>query len=583
MTKATRGAGELDPFTREVIRNGLVAAAEEMFYSLGRTAKSPIIYEVLDYACGITDAHGRLIAQANGVPGFLGTLTYQVQEVLQKFGADTLNPGDVFIANVPYSGGGTHLSDVSLVQPIFYKRALIGFSVNKGHWTEVGGKDPGSWTTDSIEIYQEGTMLPCIRLFTKGVEIPSVVDLIRANSRLPDETIGDMRAQAASLTVAANRVVRLCDKYGVGVVLRAIEEILAWGKRITLSQLEKLPRGTYEAEEYLDTYGIQEKPVKVKAKVTIGEKEIAFDFSGTEGQIRGPVNCPRSAALSALRTMMMAITDPHIHANEGCFEPMKINIPDGTVISATKPFPTSTFWEGMSYAQDVIWNAMAPLVPEKLTAGHFLSVCATIVGGVSDETGGTWLIVEPEAGGWGAGANKDGESGLVCSGDGETYIMPVEIQETRYPILVEQFSLNTADGGYGKNRGGFGLIRDYKIMNSNGFVTSIFGRSRFPPWGMAGGYVGTGNFIEVIPKDGKRFRTDRVARHPLKRDDVVRLITGVGGGYGKPFERDPERVLDDVRNECITISQAKEKYGVVIDPSTLSVDKNATSKLRKQA
>jgi len=574
--------GKLDPFTREVIRNGLVAAAEEMFYSLGRTAKSPIIYEVLDYACGITDKDGRLIAQANGVPGFLGTLTYQVQEVLQKFGVAQLSSGDVFIANVPYSGGGTHLSDVSLAQPIFYKKTLVGFSVNKGHWTEVGGKDPGSWTTDSIEIHQEGTMFPCIRIFEKGTEIPSVVDLIRANSRLPDETIGDMRAQAASLTVAANRVVRLCEKYGIDVILWAIQEILEWGERITLNQLRRLPRGTYESEEYLDTYGIQEKPVKVKAKVTITDRDITFDFSGTEGQIRGPVNCPTPAALSAIRTMMLAITDPHVHANEGCFAPMKVKIPEGTVISATKPFPTSTFWEGMSYAQDVVWKSLAPLVPDKLTAGHFLSVCATIVGGVHDETGATWLIVEPEAGGWGAGANKDGESGLVCSGDGETYIMPVEIQETRYPILVEQFSLNTADGGYGKNRGGFGLIRDYKIMNSNGFVTSIFGRSRFPPWGMAGGADGTGNFIEVMPKSGKAFRTDRVARHPLERGDVVRLITGAGGGFGNPMERDPEKVLDDVRNGCIAVTQAREKYGVIVDPNSMTVDSEKTSKLRKR-
>jgi len=582
VAKKRKTKSKLDPFTREVIRNGLVAAAEEMFYSLGRTAKSPIIYEVLDYACGITDKNGRLIAQANGAPGFLGTLTYQVQEVLQKFGADQLNPGDVFIANVPYSGGGTHLSDVSLAQPIFYKKTLIGFSVNKGHWTEVGGKDPGSWTTDSVEIYQEGTMYPCIRVFEKGAEIPSVVDLIRANSRLPDETIGDMRAQAASLTVAANRVVRLCEKYGIKVVLQAIQEILAWGEKITLSQLRGLPRGTYESEEYLDTYGIQEKPVKVKANVTITDKDITFDFTGTEEQIRGPINCPAPATLSAIRTIMMAITDPHVHANDGCFSPMKVNIPEGTVISAKKPFPTSTFWEGMSYAQDVVWKALAPLAPDRLTAGHFLSVCATIVGGIHDETGAIWLIVEPEAGGWGAGATKDGESGLVCSGDGETYIMPVEIQETRYPILVEQFSLNTADGGHGKNRGGFGLVRDYRIMNSNGFVTSIFGRSKFPPWGMAGGALGTGNFIEIIAKDGKTFRTDRVARHPLERGDVVRLITGVGGGYGNPVERDIERVLDDVRNGYISVTQAREKYGVVMDPNTLSIDKEATSKLRKR-
>lgn len=571
----------LDPFTVEIIKNGLVAAAEEMFYSLGRTAKSPIIYEVLDYACGITDSKGRLIAQANGVPGFLGTLTFQVQEVIEKFGYDKLNEGDIIIANVPYSGGGTHPSDISLVLPVFYKKKIIAFSVNKGHWTEIGGKDPGSWTTDSTEVYQEGTLFPCVKIFERGKEIESVVDVIKANSRLPDATIGDMRAQAASLRVAASRVIRLCEKYSPETVLAAVDSMIEWGTRLTLEQLRKLPKGVYEAEEWMDTYGIQKDPVKIKVKITITDNDITFDFTGTAGQVRGPVNCPRPIALSSCRLLMMAITDPHTHANEGCFLPMKVVIPDGTVMSAQKPYPTSTFWEASGYAQDVIWKALAPLVPDKLTVGHFLSVCATIVGGIDDKTGRTWLIVEPEAGGWGAGKNKDGESALVCSGDGETYIMPVEIQETIYPILVDRFSLNLSSGGAGSYRGGFGCIRDYRILNSNAFATSIFGRSKFPPWGLNGGQDGTGNFIQVIHEDGTSITTDRVARYSLKRNDVVRLITGVGGGYGDPKQRPIDLVLDDVKNEYITPEQAREIYGVVVEPNTLTIDQEATSLLRK--
>src|SRR5579864_1606840 len=217
----------LDPFTAEIIRNTLVAIGDEMFASLGRTSKSPIIYEVLDYCCGLTDARAQLIAQGNGVAGFLGTLTFAVGAVLDKFGIDGLEEGDIFATNDPYTGGGTHLSDVSMVMPIFFEGQLIGFAANKAHWTEVGGKDPGSWTTDSVEVFQEGLQLPNVKLFSKGQPIQSVIDIVEANVRLPDMTLGDLYAQAASVRLGARRVVDLCRKYGQGTVEAAIEHLLA--------------------------------------------------------------------------------------------------------------------------------------------------------------------------------------------------------------------------------------------------------------------------------------------------------------------------------------------------------------------
>src|SRR5437588_2465463 len=259
-TRAATPGTTIDPFTVEIIKDGLIAAGDEMFYALQRTAKSTIIYEVLDYATGLLDAGGQLITQGNGVAGFLGTLTFSARFVLDKFGAAGLRPGDVVILNDPYVGGGTHLSDVSLVMPIFHDGELVAFSANKAHWTEVGGKDPGSWTTDSTEVFQEGLQFPGVKLYEQGRPIQSLIDLIAANVRLPDMTLGDMYAQAASLRLGERRFQELCDKYGLDVVLGSIEALMDYGERMTLLELEKIPAGVYEAEDMIDDDGIGNGP-----------------------------------------------------------------------------------------------------------------------------------------------------------------------------------------------------------------------------------------------------------------------------------------------------------------------------------
>src|SRR5256714_3600993 len=246
-TRAATPGTTIDPFTVEIIKDGLIAAGDEMFYALQRTAKSTIIYEVLDYATGLLDARGQLLTQGNGVAGFLGTLTFAVRYVLEKFGEKDLHPGDIIILNDPYVGGGTHLSDVSLIMPIFYEGQLVAFSANKAHWTEVGGKDPGSWTTDATEVYQEGLQFPAVKIFEAGTPHQAVIDIIEANVRLPDMTLGDMHAQAASLRLGERRFQELADKYGLDVVQYSIEALLDYGERMSRLELRKLTRGNYEA------------------------------------------------------------------------------------------------------------------------------------------------------------------------------------------------------------------------------------------------------------------------------------------------------------------------------------------------
>jgi len=557
----------LDPFTVEIIRDQLIAAAEESFATLGRSSQSPIIYEVLDYACAITAPHGDLIAQANGVPGFLGTLSFAVKAILDKFPPATLQPGDVFITNDPYQGGGNHLSDVALVAPIFHAGRLVAFSVNKAHWTEVGGMAAGSWTTDSREIYQEGLQFPAIHLYRAGRPEQGLIDLIAANVRTPDRTLGDLYAGVAALRSAERRVIELCDRYGAGTLLAATQAILDHGERLARQALADLPPGEYFAEDWMDDDGLSDEPVYVCVRVTVSRDAFVADFTGSAPQVAGPINCTRTRLHSACRTIFKAVTDPHTPGNEGWFRPLRVICPDGTVFTARRPAPVSTYWETGAYAVDLLWHALFPVLPDRLTAGHSLSVCGTVISG-RREDGEYFILVEPQAGGWGAGATKDGESGLVVVGDGETYVMPVEICETRYPLLVEQFAFNTAPAGAGKHRGGFGLVRDYRILNPTAQLTTTFGRHKYPPWGAAGGHAGSPNGVAVIPAGQAEpvVWKGKLARYPLRRGDVVRLVTGVGGGYGDPRARDPAAVREDVRNGFVTPAQAAAVYGLRLDP-----------------
>jgi N-methylhydantoinase B len=562
---------DIDPFTVEIVKDSLVAIGDEMFVALQRTSKSTIIYEVLDFASGLIDATGQLITQGNGVTGFLGTLTFAVRSTLEKFGPDQLAQGDVIITNDPYSGGGTHLSDVTLVVPIHYNGELVAFSASKAHWTEVGGKDPGSWTTDATEVFQEGLQFPCVKLYEENRPNKSLIDLIEANVRLPDMTLGDMYAQAASLRLGERRFQELCDKYGLDVVLGSIEALMDYGERMTLLALEEIPPGVYEAEDKIDDDGIGNGPFPVRVKVTVSPTEFVCDFAGTHAQVPGPVNCTVTGLHSGVRTMLKAITGPQIPVNEGCFRPLKIVCPPGTIFTAQRPAPVSTYWETMNYVTDLIWKALAPVVPDRLTAGHFLSVCGVVVAGLHPETGDLFLLVEPQAGGWGGGLHKDGESGLMCVGDGETYLIPIEVAEARYGIVVDQFALDATDAGAGRHRGGRGCIRDYRAAIDDVTITATFGRHKFVPWGIDGGRDGSRNAVHILYQDGREEVVGKTARKSLKKGEIARLVTGTGGGWGDPHGRPVEDVVEDVKDGYVTAEQAERDYGVVLDPESYEV------------
>jgi len=562
-----------DQFTLEIVGDSLVAIGEEMFHALARTSMSPIIYEVLDFACGLTDAKGQLLTQGNGVTGFIGLLSFMVKDILKKYGKPgDLKAGDIIITNDPYGGGGSHLSDVGMVLPIFYDGELVAFSANKAHWTEVGGKDPGSWTTDSTEIFQEGLQYPCVKLFEEGKINQALVEVTAANVRFPELSLGDMWAQVAGLRTGDKRFKELCEKYGKEVVMESVNHLLQHGEQLALNELSKLPKGTFEAYDFIDDDGIGNGPFNVQVKVTITDDEFICDFRGSHPKVPGPVNCSYTALVSSVRTLFLAVTNPSQDVNDGVFRPLKVLTDQDSIFSAERPAAVSTYWETMLYGSDLIWKALAPVLPQRLNAGHLLSVCAVILSGMHPDTREPYLLVEPSTGGWGAGEGLDGAAGQFCIGDGETYNVPVEVAETRYGVMVQEYSLRTDGAGAGKNRGGCGTIRSYTALTDGQSLTATFGRHRFLPWGFNSGQDGSRNEFEIVKLNGEVCGPfGKYARFPLDTGDTVRLITATGGGYGNSIERPAEMVAWDVRNGYITVDQAKELYGVLVDPKMFAV------------
>ena len=570
-----------DKFTLDIIKNGLVSATEEMFTVTARTAKSPIIYDVLDFSTAITDNHGDVTAQATGIPLFIGVFDYTVKGIISKLGMDGFSEGDVIIVNDPYMTG-THLNDVGIVAPIFYHRSIVGFSASKGHWLDVGGMSFGSWGPGRTEIFQEGLQIPPSKLYAAGKPNNDIINILRENSRIPSFLVGDMEAQIAGIRIAEKRVHRIIEKYGTDAYHESISKIRMDGERLALKRLKGLVHGSFEASDFLDESGTSEEPLPIHVTVNISDEEFTVDFTGNSQQLPFSLNTTYPATVAAVRVVYMALIDPHSRYNQGIVTPLNVIAPGGTVFNAFKPAPVSVYWEALTYAADLVWKALASYAPDKLTAGHFLSVVAEIIAGVEDTTKEPFALVEPNPGGWGAGQNKDGESGLVSFADGETYASSVEVIERRYPILVDRYSLNTGDKtGHGKYRGGFGIIKDYRILNSEAEFTTDINRSKIVPWGLEGGHNGTPNYILIIGRTGVR-RLRKISAHKLTKDDVVSIRTGAGGGWGNPLERDPELVLSDVINELTDRGTAEEVYGVVIDPLRQRIDVEGTQRLRRK-
>lgn len=551
----------MNPFTLNIIQESLIAAGDEMFKTLERTSMSPIIYESLDYAVGVTNEKGELLAQGNGVTAFLAALDSVVRSTLDKFG-DDLSEGDVIMANTPYSGGGTHLSDVSVIYPVFYEKKLVAFTVNKAHWTELGGSFPGSVSTVATEIYQEGLHFPFVKIKEKGKINTSIIEILKANVRLPDSTLGDLYAGIAAAEVGVKRVKSIIEKYGIETYKLATEDFLNYGEKMTKEALKSMPKGKFEGETVIEDNGFGEGPFPIKLKIEISEESFDLDFSDSHPQVSGAVNLSYSGLITGCRSIFKAITTPHLPANGGAFRAMNVVCKKGTIVSAESPAAVSIYYEVMVTVIDLIWKILAPYMPEKLPAGHMRSICATFISGIHPDTNQFYIQAEPLAGGWGASKTFDGNRGQLSCGSGESYNIPIEIREMRYGIKVNQYAFHNEGGGYGEYIGGNGQYIDYEILSDGASLTGAFLGAKVKTWGIDGGQDGSYNYFQVMRKDGKIEKHSLGTNIKLEKGDIVRCVTATGGGYGDPKKRPKDKVIMDIKNDYITKSEAKKHYNV---------------------
>lgn len=546
-----------DPITLEIIQSSLQAASDEMFAALRRTAMSAIIYEVLDMGTGITDKNGELAGSGAGIPAFVGVLDKTVKRVMDKFNQPgDIEPGDVFITNDPYTGGVTHLNDVVLTMPVFAGDEIVAWTANIAHWNDVGGMVPGSMSTDATEIFQEGLILASVKLFSQGEPIRSVFDILTANCRMPDFLTGDLWAGVASVRVGERRVLEIMDKYGKDVFLHAVEEYLNYGEQVSLAALRRMPKGKYSLVEE------QDQGPDYKVTVEIGDDEFIVDLRDNPDQDKGPFNMSRDEATVACQIAFKGIVSPDRLSNGGTFRPLKVLTRHGSVFDPMYPAAQGIYYEITIRLHDLIWRCLAPHMPERLPAGGFASVCGTLFGGIHPDTGRDYAVIEPELGGWGGSPTSDGNSGQFCALHGETYNCPAEVAEARYGVTVDYLSFHNEAGGAGLHRGGKGVRIDYRIKSDNAWLTVAYTRSKVPPWPLEGGQPGSSNHVLIVRANGETERYSLVSGLTLNTDDVIRVMTATGAGWGDPMERPLELVNQDLKDGYITLEQANRDFGL---------------------
>lgn len=547
-----------DRFTLEIIQSSLQAASDEMFAAFRKTAMSAIIYEVLDMGTGITDGEGNLASSGAGIPAFVGVLDKAVKRVIE-LNADDINPGDIFATNDPFFGGVTHLNDVVLAMPVFAGDELVAWTANIAHWNDVGGMVPGSISNEAREIFQEGLRLPAVKLVSAGEPIRSVMEIIVCNSRLPDYLQGDMWAGIAAARVGERRIVDLIAKYGRDTFTTALTTFMDYGEQVALRALRDLPKGRFSLAEEQDTGTVY------TATVVIDDDEFTVDLRDNPDQDSGPNNASRDGTMIAAQMVFMNITGSSSSANAGHFRPLKVITRPGSVFDASPPAAFATYYEVEIRLYDVIWRCLAPQLGDRLPAGSFASVCGTFIGGPHPDTGRHFTIVEPQVGGWGGSAFRDGNSAMFSGFHGDTFNCPAEVAEARYGLYVEQLRLSDEPGGEGEHRGGKGIVLDYRVRSNGCFFTCAYTRNKHRPWPLANGREGSPNYVEVIRSDGSVENYAVITSLEVNEGDVIRIHTANGGGYGSPRARARDRVLDDLRNGYITEAVARSVYE--LDPA----------------
>ena len=576
-TLRDRSPVRADPVTTEIMRNAFVSCAQDMNATLIRSAYTPIIYEGKDCSVAILDEHGDVLGQSLGLPLFLGNLEICVKLTADLLGWDAFRPGDVFYMNDSYMTG-THLNDATIFGPIYWRDELVGFSATRAHWLDVGAKDPGG-PMDSHEIYQEGVRWAPTRIYDGGEPREDVIDLLRRNGRFGYSLIGDMNAQVAACRTGEARFQAILDRFGYETYLEAREEIYRQSEELEREAVAAIPDGTYEAEGSLDDDGLGNGPVPVKLRIDVEGEHMTMDLAGSSPATTGPVNCGFAQTISACRVAFKLLIHPERPVDGGTFKTLDVKAPAGSMFAAEEPSACQWYFTPLGLLIDLIVTALAPAMPDQVAGAHYGdSMVLYLAGGDPRRDNAPFLYVMPHPGGWGGFESADGEDGLINNVNGGFKDFPIEVFENKYPALIRRYGFRPDTAGAGRFRGGCGIYRSHHL-EAPARLYLWLERSVTPAWGLFGGKDAAGPDVIVNPgRDDERHML-KVNALPLEAGDVVELQTGGGGGFGEPFERDPERVRRDVVDGYVTPEGAERDYGVVLR-ADLTVDEEATRRAR---
>lgn len=522
-----------DPVTTELIRSALQYAAEEMGLAVRNAAYSPNIKERLDHSCAIFDAEGRLAAQAEHIPVHLGSLPWGLRHTLLYLAEHglVLSEGDMVVLNDPYIAG-THLNDITVVRPIYYRGTLAGYAANKAHHDDVGGGVPGSLNASAPELYAEGLILPPVLLMRGGQIVDDVVRLILANSRTPHVREGDLKAQIAGNMVGERRVLELLDEYGLDTYGAVLPAIMEQSEARLRHAVAALPDGSYSAEEYLDSDGLVERTVRLAVTVTVAGDQLSVDYTGTDPQLPGALNAVIGVTLSGVNYAVAALVDPGVPVNEGVLRAVQVDVPEGTLLNPRRPAAVGGGnTETTMRNADLLLRALAPALPERAPASSGGSMSNTIFGGRGEA--GAWGFYETIACGMGARPGLDGLDGIHCHMT-NTLNTPIEAIEREYPLRVVRYEFATGTGGNGKHRGGDGLIRAIELTEGVAQASLLADRHTLPPPGARDGEPGACGRHSLV-RNGTETPVPAKTTLPLILGDVLVIQTPGGGGFGQPF------------------------------------------------
>jgi N-methylhydantoinase B len=529
----------LTPVTLEVVRHAIYAIAEEMSVIIMRSARSPLLKEAGDLSSALTDARGRLIAQGRDIPIHLGVMAFTVKEFLRRVPRRELRDGDVWYLNLP-EVGGNHLPDVKAIRPVFAGGRLAAFAINLAHWADIGGAVPGSYVPWADEAIQEGLRIAPIKVFDRKGPTRAF-DLILANLRGREEREGDCRAMYSAVEVGARRLVELFGRYGAPTVLGCFDRYRAESDAAMRRAIRGIPDGVYAGEDWVDDDGHEDRPVPVRVTVTVRGERAAFDFTGTGAAVAGPINATRFIAASAVYYSLKALVAPDVPANDGCYRPIAVHVPDGTILNPPPDAPVvGGNHETSQRAVDACFKALAQAIPERITAGGPTTSGLLLFGMRQDRR---WRILyEVHGGGEGAGARRDGGHAMRVHMS-NVMNTPIEVIETEYPIEIVRQALRPGSAGAGAHRGGCGFTRAYRVL-ADTTLTTMLERRVVPPWGVFGGAPGAPYRI-TLERDGAARDIKGKETVRLRSGDVVVIDTCGGGGYGDPAARSPELLARD--------------------------------------